>query len=197
MLSGFDLSLCSDAIAAVESPSYSPDPVTTTSPSHARALLVPLQPIFRSRKLQTLTPNWLFVAKPVSARSCSFVGTHKYVSPEVTFGESHRNAVDWLAFRIFVYEMISGRTPFAAPSNETTLRSIIKNPLVERERETSYAVQVKEISRVRDAGVREGGCRFFFRIRRVEFFLGGAEKMVYEIKKGKPFLKKGKGFLVK
>jgi hypothetical protein len=35
---------CSDAIAAVESPSYSPDPVTTPSPSHARALLVPLQP---------------------------------------------------------------------------------------------------------------------------------------------------------
>ncbi|KAE8056446.1 hypothetical protein FH972_013221 [Carpinus fangiana] len=135
MLSGFDLSLCSDAIAAVESPSFSLDPVTTTSPSHARAFLVPLQPIFRSRKVQTLTPNWLFVAKPVNARSCSFVGTHEYVSLEVVFGESHRNAVDWLAFGIFVYEMISGRTPFAAPSNETTLRSIIKNPLVERERD--------------------------------------------------------------
>jgi serine/threonine protein kinase len=90
--------------------------------------------LFRSRKVQTLTPNRLFVAEPVGARSCSFVGTHEYVSPEVTSSESHRNAVDWLAFGIFVYEMISGRTPFAAPSNKTTLCSIIKKPLAERER---------------------------------------------------------------
>jgi hypothetical protein len=40
-------------------------------------------------------------------------------------------------------------------------------------------------------------------VRKVEweaasgFFLGGGGKMVYEIKKGKPFSKKCKGFLVK
>jgi hypothetical protein len=61
----------------------------------------------------------------------------------------------------------------------------------------SYAVQVKEIGRVRDPGMREGGCRFFFLIRRVGLFLGGVGKKVYEIKKGKPFSKKCKGFLVK
>jgi serine/threonine protein kinase len=105
MLSDFDLSLCSDAIAAVESPSCSPVPATTP------------------------TPNRLFVAEPVGARSCSFVGTHEYVSPEVASGGSHGNAVDWWAFGIFVYEMIYGRTPFAAPSNDTTLRNIIKKPL--------------------------------------------------------------------
>jgi hypothetical protein len=37
----------------------------------------------------------------------------------------------------------------------------------------------------------------FFFIRRVGFFLGGVGKMVYEIKKGKPFSKKCEGFLVK
>jgi serine/threonine protein kinase len=92
------------------------------------------------------------VVKPVGAQSCSFVGTHEYVSPEVVSGRSHRNAVDWLAFGIFVDEMISGHTPFAAPSNETTLRSIIKKPPAERERR-SCAVQVKETGRVRDAAV--------------------------------------------
>jgi hypothetical protein len=48
--------------------------------------------------------------------------------------------------------------------------------------------------------VREGGRGFFFLIRRVEFFIfffGRVGKMVYEIKRGKPFFKKCKGFLIK
>nr|POE78734.1 protein kinase pinoid [Quercus suber] len=85
--------------------------------------------LFRSRKVQILAPNWLFVAKPVNAWSCSFVGTHEYASPEVASSGSQGNAVDWWAFGIFIYEMIYGHTPFAAPSNETTLCNIIKKPL--------------------------------------------------------------------
>lgn len=143
MLSDFDLSLCSDAIPAVESPDSSP-PATSSSPatpsdSHTRAhatspaTLTPFSCLplrfFRSRKVQTLTSNRLFVAEPVAARSNSFVGTHEYVSPEVASGRSHGNAVDWWAFGIFIYEMIYGRTPFAAPSNDATLRNIVKKPL--------------------------------------------------------------------
>ncbi|MBA0829204.1 hypothetical protein Goarm_013823 [Gossypium armourianum] len=96
MLSDFDLSLCSDAIPAIET-------------------LAQSKPFF--------------VAEPVAARSRSFVGTHEYVSPEVASGGSHGNAVDWWSFGIFIYEMIYGRTPFAAPSNELTLRNIVKKPL--------------------------------------------------------------------
>ena len=133
MLSDFDLSLCSDAIPAVESPSCSPETATPSTPSYTRGAHMPFSCLpnrfFRSRKVQTLAPNRLFVAEPVDARSCSFVGTHEYVSPEVASGGSHGNAVDWWAFGIFIYEMIYGRTPFAAPSNETTLRNIIKKPL--------------------------------------------------------------------
>ncbi|KAL6198458.1 hypothetical protein ACLB2K_028247 [Fragaria x ananassa] len=138
MLSDFDLSLCSDAIPAVESPDSSPFPDSiSTTPSYTRphpsSTLTPFSclsnRLFRSRKVQTLSPNRLFVAEPVAARSCSFVGTHEYVAPEVASGRSHGNAVDWWAFGIFLYEMIYGRTPFAAPSNEITLRSIVKSPL--------------------------------------------------------------------
>lgn len=140
MLSDFDLSLCSDATPAVESPNSSPTtafPDATAYPrTNAAVSAASTTPfsclynrLFRSRKVQTLTPNWLFVAEPVSARSCSFVGTHEYVSPEVAAGGSHGNAVDWWAFGIFLYELIYGRTPFAASSNETTLRNIIKKPL--------------------------------------------------------------------
>ncbi|KAL5577324.1 hypothetical protein UlMin_019023 [Ulmus minor] len=136
MLSDFDLSLCSDAIPAVESPDSSPYADPPATPSSATTTSSSLTPfscfsnrLFRSRRVQTLTPNRLFVAEPVAARSCSFVGTHEYVSPEVASGRSHGNAVDWWAYGIFIYEMIYGRTPFAAPSNESTLLNIVKRPL--------------------------------------------------------------------
>lgn len=132
MLSDFDLSLCSDAIPSVESPEFSgpafPD-ATPYTRTHSSPFSCLSNRVFRSRKVQTLQPNRLFVAEPVSARSCSFVGTHEYVSPEVASGHSHGNAVDWWSFGIFIYELTYGRTPFAAPSNDATLRSIIKKPL--------------------------------------------------------------------
>lgn len=134
MLTDFDLSLCSDAIPAVESPDFISDP--SSSPgvaNNSRGLTIPFSCIsnrlFRSRKIQTISTSRLFVAEPVSARSCSFVGTHEYVAPEVASGRSHGNAVDWWALGIFIYEMIYGRTPFAGPSNQATLRNIIKKPL--------------------------------------------------------------------
>ncbi|GMJ12600.1 PINOID, ABRUPTUS [Hibiscus trionum] len=131
MLSDFDLSLCSDAIPAVESPSSSPDPMQPGNRPHLTRLSCVFRRILRSKKIETLAPpsKLFFVAEPVAARSGSFVGTHEYVSPEVASGGSHGNAVDWWAFGIFVYEMIYGRTPFAAPSNELTLRNIVKTPL--------------------------------------------------------------------
>ncbi|XP_057763921.1 protein kinase PINOID-like [Salvia miltiorrhiza] len=131
MLTDFDLSLCSDATPAVESPDFSPD--SLSSPRGAPRAFTPFSCIsdrfFRSRKIQTLAANRLFVAEPVAARSCSFVGTHEYVAPEVASGRSHGNAVDWWALGIFIYEMIYGRTPFAGANNEATLRNILKNPL--------------------------------------------------------------------
>lgn len=134
MLSDFDLSLCSDATPAVESSETSPDTAFPQSLSYARPECTPFScvsdQIFRSRKVQTLQPDRIFVAEPVSARSCSFVGTHEYVSPEVASGGTHGNAVDWWSFGVFIYEMIYGRTPFAGPSNEATLRNIVKKPLI-------------------------------------------------------------------
>ncbi|KAK9267931.1 hypothetical protein L1049_010368 [Liquidambar formosana] len=132
MLSDFDLSLCSDAIPAVESPDNSsdpPSPATTPSARRTTPFSCLSNRLFRSRKVQTLASNRLFVAEPVTARSCSFVGTHEYVSPEVASGRSHGNAVDWWALGIFIYEMIYGRTPFSGQTNEATLRNIVKKPL--------------------------------------------------------------------
>ncbi|GFP96895.1 protein kinase pinoid [Phtheirospermum japonicum] len=123
MLTDFDLSLCSDAIPAVEYAAFSPDPISSLKASNGSNRL------FRSKKIQSLASDRLFVAEPISARSCSFVGTHEYVAPEVASGKSHGNAVDWWAFGIFIYEMIYGRTPFAGATNEATLRNIMKKSL--------------------------------------------------------------------
>jgi serine/threonine protein kinase len=69
------------------------------------------------------------VAEPVEARSCSFVGTHEYVAPEVARGGGHGAAVDWWAYGVFLYELIYGRTPFVGENNEATLRNIVRRPL--------------------------------------------------------------------
>lgn len=130
MLSDFDLSLCSDSIAAVESSSSSPEnQPSARSPRRLTRLARLFSRVLRSKKVQTLEPNRLFVAEPVTARSGSFVGTHEYVAPEVASGGSHGNAVDWWAFGVFLYEIIYGRTPFAAPTNDVILRNIVKRPL--------------------------------------------------------------------
>nr|XP_043621351.1 protein kinase PINOID [Erigeron canadensis] len=141
MLTDFDLSLCSDAIPAVQSHqslSSSPDhPTTATVPSSPLPRQPSLHPfsclpsqLFRSKKVQSFSANRLFVAEPVTARSCSFVGTHEYVAPEVASGNSHGNAVDWWALGIFIYEMVYGCTPFAGVTNEATLRNIVKKRLM-------------------------------------------------------------------
>ncbi|KAK7399644.1 hypothetical protein VNO78_10831 [Psophocarpus tetragonolobus] len=135
MLSDFDLSLCSDAIPAVEASDSLHDPpqtyTNTYTHSRSQSFANPFSCFSsRSRDVRAIEPNRLFVAEPVSARSCSFVGTHEYVSPEVAAGGSHGNAVDWWSFGVFIYELIYGRTPYAGPSKEATLRNIVKKPLV-------------------------------------------------------------------
>ncbi|XP_020975474.1 protein kinase PINOID isoform X3 [Arachis ipaensis] len=133
LTSDFDLSLCSDAIPAVQSSDCFHDTSFPSALQYSATHTTPFScfpnRMFRSRKVQTVQPDRLFVAEPVSARSCSFVGTHEYVSPEVAAGGSHGNAVDWWSFGVFIYELIYGRTPYVAQSNEATLRNIIKNPL--------------------------------------------------------------------
>ncbi|KAL9269614.1 kinase PINOID-like protein [Drosera capensis] len=134
MLTDFDLSMCSHSIPTVQ-----PSPLQTVSKPFKsetqtrsnRSNRFPCLPLrfFLSKKIETLNTNHLFVAEPVSARSCSFVGTHEYVSPEVAAGGSHGNAVDWWSLGIFIYELIYGRTPFVGETNDVTLRNILKKPL--------------------------------------------------------------------
>lgn len=122
MLSDFDLSLesTSSPILRNVDPPELPDPPADPS-------CLP----FRSKKQPSpvLLSNRRFVAEPVLARSNSFVGTHEYVAPEVASGHQHGSAVDWWAYGVLLYELIYGMTPFVGPTNEATMKNIVKKPL--------------------------------------------------------------------
>ncbi|XP_062202809.1 protein kinase PINOID-like [Phragmites australis] len=131
MLTDFDLSLESTA-----SPSLEDDAVGYADEGEPEAVNVSCFPdrllgFKRRRRRNTTAPaaQPRFVAEPVDARSCSFVGTHEYVAPEVASGGPHGAAVDWWAYGVFLYELLHGRTPFAGADNESTLRNIVRRPL--------------------------------------------------------------------
>ncbi|BAF30287.1 protein kinase PINOID [Oryza sativa Japonica Group] len=124
MLTDFDLSLQSTT-----SPSLDGDTDTDDEASGGASCFPDHLLRFKRRRNAVAAPRPRFVAEPVDARSCSFVGTHEYVAPEVASGGAHGAAVDWWAYGVFLYELIYGRTPFAGATNEATLRNIVRRPL--------------------------------------------------------------------
>ncbi|CAN8273067.1 unnamed protein product [Cochlearia groenlandica] len=83
----------------------------------------------------------MLVAEPTDARSMSFVGTHEYLAPEIIRGDGHGSSVDWWTFGIFLYELLTGKTPFKGNGNRETLFNVVGQPLKFPEGSISFAAK--------------------------------------------------------
>ena len=61
------------------------------------------------------------------------VGTAQYLSPETIYGEAIDNRTDIWAFGIMLFEMLTGKTPFADVSLMIIVKNILENPLPDLE----------------------------------------------------------------
>jgi len=64
-------------------------------------------------------------AKVIHDRSFTMLGTAEYLAPEMFGKRGHDRAVDWWTFGVFVYEIVTGDTPFWDDDPEVEKNNII------------------------------------------------------------------------
>ena len=62
-------------------------------------------------------------------RRRSFVGSAEYLSPETIRNEVQTKALDWWGLGVMLYEMLIGKTPFHAATNNAVYAAVVSRPV--------------------------------------------------------------------